>query len=201
MNTLPKSLKQLISEFESLPGIGPRSASRLAYFFLRAPSVRSQRLSECLSSLKENIRLCDTCYNYSDYDRCVVCSSDMRDKDILLIVEEPLDVLAFERMGKYKGVYHVLGGVISPVNGIGPEEIRLQELESRLRKDEFEEIIIATNPNLEGESTAIFIKKIIENIGSDLKITRIARGLPSGADLEYADETTLEKAIEGRVVF
>jgi recombination protein RecR len=197
-NSLPESISKLIEEFASLPGIGPRGAARIVYFLLRAPDNLSLNLADSLQKLKTKIKICFECYNYSDNERCSICSSVERDESTLIVVEEPLDVSAFERMGRYKGKYHVLGGVISPVNGIGPEEIRLKELVDRIKKNNFAEIIVATNPNLEGESTALFIKKEIEKFRSDLKISRIARGIPTGADLEYADENTLEKALEGR---
>lgn len=198
---LPNALKKLIESFESLPGIGPRTAARLAYFMLRAPENLSVNLAKNLVDLKKNIKVCTNCYNYAEDELCQICASEERHKELIMVVEEPLDVVAFERVGSYKGVFHVLGGVISPMNGIGPDEIRIKELIGRLNPS-VSEIIIATNPNLEGESTALYIKKEIEKRSiENLKITRLARGLPTGADLEYADETTLERAFAGRTDF
>jgi len=158
-------------------------------------------LVKALEAIKKDIKICKSCFNYSEEDLCPICSDSSRESNTLLVVEEPLDIVAFERTGSFFGLYHVLGGVISPINGIGPEEIRVKELFERIEKNSIEEIIIATNPNLEGESTAIYIKKGIVKKNNDIKITRLARGLPTGADLEYADEVTLQKALEGRSLF
>jgi len=201
MSILPKILKELIDDLELLPGVGPRSAARIAYYLLRAPKTISLSLATNLADLKEKIKICKKCFNYTDSEICTVCSDPTRDANVILIVEEPLDVIAFERVGEFSGVYHVLGGVISPVNGIGPEEIRIDELIKRAKNNKIKEIIIATNPNLEGESTALYIKKEIEKLEKNIRITRLARGLPTGADLEYADEVTLQKALEGRSEF
>jgi recombination protein RecR len=198
MSILPQPLKDLIDDLESLPGLGPRSAARIAYYLLRAPKAVSKSISDNLVQLKDGVKICKKCYNYSDSEVCTICSNPSRDASVILIAEEPLDVLAFEKMGEYKGLYHVLGGVISPVNGIGPDEIRLKELIERVKNKAIKELIIATNPNLEGESTALYIKKEIDKLGGKIKVTRLARGLPTGADLEYADEMTLQKALEGR---
>lgn len=200
MNTLPKSLKKLIESFEALPGVGPRSAARLALFVLRAPDYIANNLSDSLKTVKTSIKTCAECYNYADDELCNVCSDPTRNKNNILIVEDALDVLAFERSDIYRGVYHVLGGLLSPINGIGPEEIRVNELLERIKKVSSDaEVIIATNPNLEGESTAMYVKKEIEKINPEIKVSRLARGLPTGADLEYADMTTLQRALEGRV--
>lgn len=199
MSILPQVVQDLIEQFESLPGIGPRSAARLAYFFLRAPETYSKKFASILAELKDNIQICSNCYNYTDKDVCDICSDIQRDDSVIMVVEEALDVVAFERMGAFNGKYHVLGGIISPINGIGPEELRIIELINRLKNlVDIAELIIATNPSLEGESTALYIKKELEKNGIVTKITRLARGLPTGADLEYADNTTLEKALEGR---
>lgn len=198
MNTLPKPLEELIELFNDLPGIGPRSAARLGYFFLRAPDQFAQKFARSLSEINEKIKLCESCYNYTDSKICPVCADSNRNIDIIMVVEEPLDVVAFERMGKFSGLYHVLGGVVSPLNGIGPDEIRINELIIRLKNNTVQEVIIATNPNLEGESTSLFIKKEIDSLGKEIKVSRLARGLPTGADLDYADDMTLQKALEGR---
>jgi recombination protein RecR len=168
---LPKALEKIIAELETLPGIGPRSATRLAYFLLRAPDQVAFSLAQSLKDIKQQIKTCKRCYNYSEDEICLICRSSERDQTQLMIVEDPLDVVAFERIGKYKGVYHVLGGVMSPLNGIGPEEIRIKELLTRINQEKFNEIIIATNPNLEGESTALYLKKEIEKSHPDMKIT------------------------------
>ncbi len=201
MSTLPKVVQNLIENFEDLPGIGPRSAARLAYFFLRAPDNFANKLSDNLKRIKTEVKVCTNCFNYSDSEICSICLANDRSQTQIMVVEDPLDVVAFERMGQFKGVYHVLGGLISPINGIGPEELRIDELIERLKKLDIEELIIATNPNLEGESTALYIKKMVDQIGRDITITRLARGLPTGADLEYADDVTLQRALEGRGEF
>lgn len=198
MNSLPKPISDLIELLEDLPGVGPRSASRLAFYLLRAPESFSNKMSKALGQIHSQITICENCYNYSDKQICEVCSNSSRERSIFMVVEDPLDVVAFERSGNFKGIYHVLGGVISPINGIGPDEIRIVELIERVKKNPPEEIIIATNPNLEGESTALYIKKEISAIQSEIKISRLARGLPTGADLDYADDTTLLRALEGR---
>jgi recombination protein RecR len=201
VNVLPRVVQELIEKLENLPGVGPRTAARLAYYFLRAPENVSTELAKVLIDIKKEIVLCENCFNYSAEKLCPICSNNSRDESILMVVEEPLDIVAFERMGDFQGVYHVLGGVISPINGIGPEEIRVEELLNRIKEKSISEIIIATNPNLEGESTALYIRNEINKVRKEVKITRIARGLPSGADLEYADDLTLQKALEGRGEF
>lgn len=193
---LPKSVAALISELEKLPGIGPKSAERLTYHLLNAPREYSEKLAEVIGELKDKTTTCRTCYNFADNNPCEVCTSPGRDKSMIMVVEEPLDVFALEKSRSYNGLYHVLGGSIAPLQGIGPEHLRIKELLPRLKNGHIKEVILATNPSIEGESTAMYIQKIISPITK--RITRIARGLPVGADLEYADEITLSQAIEGR---
>ena len=193
---IPSSVANLIVELEKLPGIGPKSAERLTYHLLRAPKEYSERLAATVGELKEKTTVCSTCYNIAEKNPCDVCSATDRDKSLMMVVEEPLDVLALEKSRAYSGLYHVLGGAISPLQGIGPEHLRIKELLPRLKNGRIKEVIMATNPSVEGESTAMYIQKLISPL--KVKITRIARGLPVGADLEYADEVTLSRAIEGR---
>jgi recombination protein RecR len=187
---------RLIEEFHKLPGIGPKSAQRLTYHLLRAPADDARALAEAILEVKEKTVFCSVCQNIADSDPCAICSNPERDHGAICVVEEPLDILALERAGAYKGLYHVLHGVISPMDGIGPEELKVQELLSRLRSGDVREVIMATNPNLEGEATAMYIARLISPLG--VKVTRLARGLPVGADLEYADNVTLARALEGR---
>jgi len=193
---LPRPVRKLIESFEKLPGIGPKTAQRLTFYLLHVPQKQLDGFAEALETLKKNTVLCSICFNVSDRDPCSVCSNRNRDKSIICVVEQPLDVLALEKTGDYKGVYHVLHGAISPLNNIGPDELHIRELLPRLKNGEVEEIILATNPNMEGEATAMYIAKLIKPLG--IKVTRLAHGLPVGADLEYADEVTLSRAIEGR---
>jgi len=187
---------RLIEEFHKLPGIGPKSAQRLTYHLLRAPADEARALAQAILEVKEKTVLCSVCQNIADSDPCAICSNPERDHGAICVVEEPLDILALERTGAYKGLYHVLHGVISPMDGIGPEDLKVQELLGRLRSGEVQEVIMATNPNLEGEATAMYIARLISPLG--VKVTRLARGLPVGADLEYADNVTLARALEGR---
>ena len=187
---------RLIEEFHKLPGIGPKSAQRLTYHLLRAPADEARALAEAILEVREKTVFCSVCQNIADSDPCAICSNPERDHNAICVVEEPLDILALERAGAYKGLYHVLHGVISPMDGIGPEELKVQELLSRLRSGDVREVIMATNPNLEGEATAMYIARLISPLG--VKVTRLARGLPVGADLEYADNVTLARALEGR---
>ncbi len=190
-------VSRLIEAFNKLPGIGPKSAQRLTYYLLRAPQEEAQILAEAILEMKEKIVLCSTCQNITDADPCAVCQDDQRDRSKICVVEEPLDILALERTGSYKGLYHVLHGVISPMDGIGPDELKVRELLARLQSPaEVREVIMATNPNLEGEATAMYLTRLIAPLG--IRVTRLARGLPVGADLEYADDVTLTRAIEGR---
>ncbi len=190
---------KLVQEFHKLPGIGPKSAQRLTYHLVRMPEDEARSLAEAILSIKERIILCSTCYNITESDPCHLCSNPTRDQTRICVVEEALDVLAIERTGVYKGLFHVLHGVISPMNGIGPDDLKIQPLLARLKDDEVREIVLATNPNLEGEATAMYLHKLIAPLG--IKISRPARGLPVGGDLEYADEVTLGRAMEGRQDF
>jgi len=194
----PKPVERLIEAFARLPGIGPKTASRLTYFLLRAPEGESLELAEALQEMRTHTRFCSLCFNITsnDADPCLICSDAGRDSSKICLVEEPLDVLALERTGEYSGHYHVLHGALSPIDGIGPDDLRIAELMGRLQDGEIRELIIATNPTLEGEATAMYIKQNME--GGEVRITRLARGLPSGGDLEYADITTLSQALRGR---
>lgn len=189
-------VSRLIDEFHKLPGIGPKTAQRLTYHLIRMPEEEARSLAEAILAIKDKIILCSTCQNITDQDPCVFCRGDKRDRSKICVVAEPLDILPLERTGGYKGLYHVLHGVISPADGIGPDELKMRELLERLKSDEVKEVILATNPNLEGEATAMYIHRLISPLG--IKLTRLARGLPFGADLEYADEVTLTRALENR---
>ncbi len=200
---IPKPLLRLIESFQKLPGIGPKTAQRLTYYLLHVPQAELDSFAEALSQLKKNTILCSICRNVSETDPCPICAEDRRDEQTILVVEQPLDILAFERIRKYIGRYHVLHGSISPLENIGPDELYIDDLLKRVREDEnIKEIIIATNPTMEGEATAMYISKKLKAQIADgrkkFKITRLGMGVPTGADLEYADETTLEQAIEGR---
>jgi len=187
---------RLIEEFNKLPGIGPKSAARLAYHLLRLPEDEARSLAEAIVAVKEKTVLCSTCQNITDRDPCAICADENRERSMICVVEEPLDILALERTGYYKGRYHVLHGVISPMDGVGPEDLKIRELLPRLEGGMVKEVILATNPNLEGEATAMYLHRLISPLG--IKVTRLARGLPMGGDLEYADEVTLTRALEGR---
>ncbi len=193
---LPQPVERLINEFARLPGVGPKSASRLTFYLLRASGDQALDLAEALQDLKARTRFCSVCYNITEEDPCLICRDESRDDGLLCVVEEPLDVLAIERSRAYNGRYHVLHGAISPVEGIGPEDLRIEELAQRVQKGAFREIIMATNPTLEGESTALYLQRRLA--GSDVRLSRLARGLPVGGDLEYTDEVTLGRAMEGR---
>ncbi|MFC1906110.1 recombination mediator RecR [Chloroflexota bacterium] len=195
----PEPISQLIEEFNKLPGIGPKSAARLTYYLLRMPEADARSLAEAILAVKEKVVLCSVCQNITDSDPCRICDNTQRDQSVTCIVEEPLDILAIERTRKYTGVYHVLHGVISPADGIGPDDLKIKELLTRIQNGGVCEIILATNPNLEGEATAMYIQRLIAPMG--IKVTRLARGLPAGGDLEYADEITLTRALEGRQEF
>ena len=201
--SLPPSVTRLIDAFAQLPGIGPKSASRLAYYLLRQPAETSTALAEALRGLKAHTRLCSVCMNITETDPCPLCADAARDHGTICVVEEPLDAAAIERARIYKGTYHVLHGVISPINGVGPDELKISELLTRVRTrvaagDPIREVILATNPTVEGEQTAAYIQRKLAALSSELKVTRLARGLPVGGDLEYADEITLGRALEGR---
>ena len=192
-------VRRLVEEFHKLPGIGPKTAQRLTFYMIRMPEDEARSLAEALLAVKERIVLCSQCYNITENDPCGLCSDPSRDRSFICVVEEALDVVALERTGSYKGLYHVLHGVISPINGIGPDDLKIQPLLSRLQSGEVKEVVLATNPNLEGEATAMYIHRLLAPLG--LKLTRPARGLPVGGDLEYADEVTLGRAMEGRDEF
>jgi len=189
-------VSRLIEEFNKLPGIGPKSAARLTYYLLRMPREEVLALAEAIIAVKEKTVLCSLCQNITDSNPCAICSSKERDHSIICVVKEPLDILALERTGQYKGLYHVLHGVISPMDGIGPDDLKIKELLHRLKSDSVKEVILATNPNLEGEATAMYLHRLLSPLG--IRVTRLARGLPVGGDLEYADEVTLTHALEGR---
>lgn len=190
---LAKPVARLIEEFAKLPGIGPKTASRLTYYLLRAPAEQVMTLSDAIRQLRERIVYCQVCYNISEEPVCPICANPQRDHSQLCVVEEPLDVMAIERTGEYHGVYHVLHGVLAPIEGIGPEQLKINELVQRVRQGDVREIILATNPNLEGEATAMYIARLLVPLG--VRVTRLAHGLPMGGDLEYADEVTLRQAI------
>jgi recombination protein RecR len=187
---------RLIDEFNKLPGIGPKTAQRLTYFLLRAPAEQTEALAEALLRMKERTVFCSACFNITETDPCALCRSTDRDRSVVCVVEEPLDVLALERTRSFKGLYHVLHGAISPVDGIGPEDLRIRELLARVDREKMREVVLATNPNLEGEATAMYLNGLLHPLG--VRVTRLARGLPVGGDLEYADEVTLTRALEGR---
>ena len=196
MHGVAEPIQRLIEAFERLPGIGPKSASRLAFYILRMPDDQVHDLSDAIATLKENIVTCSRCQNLSQTDPCAICSDPGRDQHLICVVEDPMDVVAIERTGVYKGLYHVLHGVINPVEGVGPEDLHLQSLIERLEREPIQEVLIATNPNMEGEATAMYIARLLHPRG--VRVTRLARGLPVGGDLEYADEVTLSRSLEGR---
>jgi recombination protein RecR len=196
MQIAPEPVARLIEEFSRLPGIGPKTASRLTFFLLRSPTEQAESLAEALRQLRERIIFCSTCFNITEESPCPICRDEGRDRSLICVVEEPLDVLAIERTREYRGLYHVLHGAISPVDGIGPEDLKIRELINRLRAEPVEEVILATNPSLEGEATAMYLHRQLMPLG--VRVTHLARGLPVGGDLEYADEITLARALEGR---
>lgn len=196
MSAAPKPVTRLIDELCRLPGIGPKTASRLAYFLLRSSTEQVVALSEAIRQVKERTVVCNICFNIAESSPCSICSDPSRDQTQICVVEEPLDVLAIERTGQYHGLYHVLQGAISPVEGVGPADIRIRELLARTKGVTVREVLLATNPNLEGEATAMYIARQLASSG--IRVTRLARGLPIGGDLEYADEITLAQALEGR---
>lgn len=190
---------RLIEAFHKLPGIGPKAAQRLSYYLLRASEAEAKALAEAILDVKEKIRLCSRCFNMTDIDPCALCRNEGRDRTKICVVEKPLDLLAIERTGKYRGLYHVLHGALAPNEGVGPEALKIKELLARLQDTPVQEVIMATNPNMEGETTAMYLQRLLIPLG--IKVTRLARGLPFGADLEYADGVTLTTAIEGRQPF
>ncbi len=195
MNT-QDPIERLVDAFSRLPGIGPKTAARLTYYLLRAPADVSMELAEALRILKEDVHYCRRCFNVAYDELCPICADPHRDPHIICVVEEPLDVVALERSGAYHGLYHVLQGVINPLANVGPDELRIQELIDRVKQEEIEEIILATNPNMEGEATAMYIARLLRPL--HVRVTRLAHGLPVGGDLEYADQHTLTQALEGR---
>ncbi len=192
-------ISKLIQELNKLPGIGPKSAQRLAYYLLRAPEEQAGLLADAILSVKQEITLCSACFNVTDSNPCLICRNEERDRSKICIVEQPQDILALEHTRIYKGLYHVLHGAISPTEGVGADDIRIKELLERLKNSQIDEAILATNTNLEGEQTAMYLHRLISPLG--IKVTRLARGLPFGTELEYADDVTLTQAIEGRQEF
>lgn len=191
-----KPITRVVDELARLPGIGPKTAQRLTYFLLRAPAEQAQSLADAITDLKQNVVLCSQCFNITDQTPCEICSNPARDGSRICVVEEPLDVVAIDRTGQYDGRYHVLHGALSPIEGIGPDELKIRELLHRVDPESVQEVILATNPNLEGDATAMYLTRLIQPFG--VTVTRLARGLPVGGDLEYADEMTLSNALAGR---
>lgn len=196
MSYYSPSIEKLIESFSKLPSIGNKTAARLAFYMLNANEQETQEFINSILDAKKNLKYCSKCFNISDTDPCPICANIKRDNSIICVVEDVRDIIAMERTHEFKGVYHVLHGSISPMNGIGPEDIKIKELLNRLAEEEIKEVIIATNPRVEGEATAMYLSKLIKPFG--IKVTRIAHGVPVGGDIEYADEITLTKALEGR---
>ncbi|HVQ44808.1 MAG TPA: recombination mediator RecR [Candidatus Saccharimonadia bacterium] len=196
---IPSSVERLITELGRLPGVGPRTAERLAFFMLKNDPTRASALGAAVDGLHAGVRNCRVCFNFAEADECEVCRSPSRLHNLIAVVEEPFDVVAVEKTGQYQGLYHVLGGVISPIDGMGPDRLEIASLITRVRSGGVDEVILATNPSLEGESTAMYIRAQLEPTG--VKLTRLARGLPVGGDLEYADQITLGRALQGRQAF
>lgn len=198
---IPKAIQKLTEAFERLPGIGPKTAQRLTFYLLHVPQNLLDEFASAVAGLKRNTKICSLCFSVDETDPCSICSDPSRDQTSICVVEQPLDVLAIEKSGGCKGLYHVLHGVINPLANIGPEQLHIYDLLPRLKSGKIEELILATNPTMEGEATAMFITRLVKSqqgAVSSLKITRIGRGLPTGADLQYADDLTLKKALEGR---
>lgn len=198
---IPKAVQNVIESFEKLPSIGPKSAQRLTFYLLHVPQGELDNFAQALSNLKKGTVMCSTCLSIDETDPCSICADPVRDSATICVVEQPLDVFALEKAGKYKGVYHVLHGRIDPLNNLGPDEIYIRQLLERVKKGNVKEIILATNPTMEGEATAMYITKQLAAMDSGVRVTRIGRGLPVGADIEYADEITLQRALEGRSDF
>ncbi|OGG27024.1 recombination protein RecR [Candidatus Gottesmanbacteria bacterium RIFCSPLOWO2_01_FULL_39_12b] len=201
MKILPRSIEKLIESFEKLPGIGPKTASRLTFYLLHVPQGQLDEFSEALTTLKTSTVYCSKCLNIGENNPCVICESLERDETSICVVEQPIDILSLEKTGKYNGVYHVLHGAINPLNNIGPDEIHIAELLLRVKSGKIKEVILATNASMEGEATAMYIRRELNMQNTKCKVTRLAHGLPVGGDLEYADEVTLSKALEGRTEF
>lgn len=196
MEDLAGPVARLIEEFKKFPGIGPKSAQRMVFALLRRPNEECARLAQAILDLKERIRFCSECNNITDSDPCHFCSNPSRNRQLVCVVEEPFNVYSIEKTREFKGVYHILHGALSPINGVGPEDLKIKNLFGRIQRDRVEEVILATNPNIEGEATAIYLSRLLKPLG--LRVTRIALGIPVGSDLEYADEVTLSKALAGR---
>jgi len=196
MQSSVEPVARLVEQFARLPGIGPKTAQRLTFYLLRTSEQVSFELSDAIRHMKQAVKFCSICLNITDVEPCAICRDDRRDQSMICVVEEPLDIVAVERTRGYRGLYHVLHGALSPVDGIGPEDLKITELLARLRSGEVQELILATNPNVEGETTAIYLTRLLRPLG--VRVTQIARGLPLGGDLEYADEVTLARAMEGR---
>ncbi len=196
MNYYGNPVSKLIEELSKLPGIGGKSAQRLAFYIINMPLENAKALTNSILNAKENIKYCSICCNLTDKDPCHICSNEKRDKKTIMVVEDPRDMAAYEKTRQYKGLYHILNGAISPMTGITPQDIKIKELIKRLNDDTIEEVILATNPNIEGEATALYISKLLKPTG--IKVSRIAHGVPVGGDLEFVDEVTLSKALEGR---
>ena len=199
MRIVPSSVERLIEEFGKMPGVGPRTAERLAFHMLKNDPHKAQSLGLALDGLHAGVRSCRVCHNFAEADVCAVCDAPNRNRTIVAVVEEPFDVVAIEKTGQFQGLYHVLGGVISPIDGIGPDKLEIASLLGRVQAESVREVILATNPSLEGESTAMYIRQQLEPAG--ISVTRLARGLPVGGDLEYADQITLGRALQGRQAF
>lgn len=196
MNGFPVSMKELIEEFAKMPGIGPKSAQRLAFHVLKSPKADAEALAKAALKVKESVRFCKICNNLSDEEVCALCKDASRNKSVLCVVEEPNDIIAIERAANFNGIYHVLLGSLSPLDGIGPSELKIKELLERVKKEKFKEIIIATDFNTEGEATALYLMQVLKSSGA--RLTRVAYGIPVGGDIEYADQATIIKAFEGR---
>ncbi len=196
MQSTPEPITRLIDEFSRLPGVGPKSASRLAFYLLRNSREQAEALAGAIVDIKDRIIFCSVCHNVTEHDPCAVCADPSRDRGKVCVVEEPLDVIAIDRTGSYKGLYHVLHGAIQPLEGITPDKLRIAELLRRVKLGDIDEVILATNPNMEGEATAMYLHRQLVPLG--VHVTRLARGLPIGGDLEYADEVTLARSLEGR---
>ena len=196
MSIYTPALQKLIDELGKLPGVGPKSAQRIAFHLIKLPEQDALSLANAIQEAKQKVRFCETCFNMSDEAICEICSDTQRDSSLVCVVEEPRDIVALERTREYKGLYHVLQGAINPIDGIGPEQLKIRELLERLKGNTLQEVMLCTNPNIEGEATAMYLAKLIEPLG--IQVSRIASGLPVGGDLEYADELTLGRALEGR---
>lgn len=199
MNDFPVSMKLLIEEFSKMPGIGPKTAQRLAFYILKSTKVEAEAMATAIRKVKDSVRFCNVCNNLSDEEACEICKSPLRNKSMLCVVEEPNDIVTIEKSGYFDGLYHVLLGSLSPLDGIGPDELKIKELLDRVKKEKFKEIIIATDFNTEGEATALYLIRVLKGLGA--KLTRVAYGIPVGGDLEYADQATITKAFEGRREF